>query len=74
MGGIVEDDDDPLADAADTAHDLPVDRLDRRIDGAQYERAVKGQALEAAADDVAGQRVEVDDDVGELGNVISAAS
>jgi hypothetical protein len=51
-----------------------LERVDRRIDRTQDERAVKREPLEAAADDVACQRVEVDDDVGKFGNVISGAS
>ena len=70
----IEDEDDALADAADAANDLAVDRVDRRIDGAEDERAVEDEPLEAAADDVARQRLEVDDDVGKFGNVISGAS
>jgi hypothetical protein len=35
---------------------------------------VEHETLEAASDDVTGQRLEVDDDVGELGDVIFSAS
>jgi hypothetical protein len=67
----VKGDDDALADAADAANGLAVQRIDRRIDGAEDERAVEREPLEAAADDVARQRLEIDDDVGKFGNVIS---
>ncbi len=68
---LIEDEDDALADAADAAHDLSVDRVDRRIDGAEDERAVQDEPLEAASDDVPRQRLEVDDNVGKFGDVIS---
>jgi hypothetical protein len=48
-----------------------VDRVDRRVDGAEDERAVQDEPLEAAADDVARQRLEIDDNVGKFGDVIS---
>ena len=38
----------------------------RRIDGAQDEGAEEVETLEALSDDVPRQRLEVDDDVGEL--------
>ena len=65
---VVEGEDDALADAAHAADDRAVDRVDRRIDRAEDERAVEREPLEAAADDVARQRLEVDDDVGEFGH------
>jgi hypothetical protein len=68
---VVEGEDDTLADAAHAADDLRLDGVDRRIDGAQDERAVEREPLEAASGDVARQRLEVDDDVGEFGDVIS---
>jgi hypothetical protein len=74
-GGIgrsdIEDEDDALADPADAAHDLSVDCVDRRIDGAEDERAVQDEPLQAAADDVPRQRLEVDNNVGKFGDVIS---
>ena len=70
----VKGQDDPLADAADAANDLSLKRVDRRIDRAQNEGAVECEALEAAPDDVARQRLEVDDDVGQLGNITFSAS
>ena len=70
----VKGQDDPLADAADAANDPSLKGVDRRIDRAQNEGAVKCEALEAAPDDVARQRLEVDDDVGQLGNITFSAS
>jgi hypothetical protein len=67
----VEPEHEPLADAADTANDPTVDRVDRRVDRAKDERAVQGEPLEPASDDMARQRVEVDDNVGKFGDVIS---
>jgi hypothetical protein len=46
---------------------LAVDRLDRRIDRSEHERAEEMNALEAMADNVARQRVEIDDDVRKFG-------
>ena len=69
-----ECEDDALADAADAANDLSLKRVNRRIDRAQNEGAVECEALEAAPDDVARQRLEVDDDVGQLGNITFSAS
>jgi hypothetical protein len=68
---VVKGDDDALADAADAANGLAVQRIDRRIDGAEDERAVEREPLEAASDDVARQRFKINDDVGKFGNVIS---
>jgi hypothetical protein len=59
--------DDPLADATDAANDLSLKGVDRRIDRAQNEGAVKHEALEAAPDDVARQRLEIDNDIRKLG-------
>ena len=71
IGILIEDQHDPLADAADAAHDLAVDDVDRRVDGAEDEGAVQREPLEPASDDVPRQRIEVDDNVGEFGDVIS---
>ena len=70
----VEHEHDPLADAADAANDLSPKSVDRRIDCAQDEGAVEYEALKGAPDDVARQRLEVDDDVGQLGNTTFSAS
>jgi hypothetical protein len=70
----IEGQDDPLADAANGANDLSLKGVDRRIDRAQNEGAVEREALEAAPDDVARQRLEVDDDVGQLGNITFSTS
>jgi len=68
---VIERKDDALADSADAANRLGRECVDGRIDRAQDERAVQREPLEAAANDMPCQRLEVDDDVGELGNVIS---
>ena len=68
---MFEDEHDPLADAAHAANDLTVDDLDRRVDGAEDKRAVQRQPLEPAAGDVAPQRLDVDDNVGEFGDASS---
>ena len=60
---VVEREHDALADAAHAADGLAVERGDRRIDGAQHEGAEEVDPLEAPADDVAGQRLDVDHDV-----------
>jgi hypothetical protein len=70
-GRIVKGDDDALADAADAANDLTVDDGDGWVDGPENEGAVQRETLEPASDDVPRQRVEVDDNVGEFGDVIS---
>jgi hypothetical protein len=63
----IEDQHDPLADAADAAHDLSVDGVNRRIDRAKDEGAVEYEPLKGAPDDVARQRFDVNDNVWELG-------
>ena len=63
---VVEHEHDALADAAHAADDLAVSGVERRIDGAQDERAEEPDPLEAPADDVRGQRFDVDDDVGQF--------
>ncbi len=63
---VVEFEDDALADAAHAAHDLAVDDVNRWIDGAEDEGAEEIEAFEALADDVAGQRFDVDNDVGKF--------
>jgi hypothetical protein len=68
---IVKGEDDALADAADAANDLAVDGVDGWIDRPEDEGAVQREPLEPASDDVPRQRVEVDDNVGEFGDVIS---
>ena len=67
----LEHQDNPLADAADAANDLTVDDVDGRVDGPEDEGTVQREPLEPASDDVPRQRVEVDDNVGEFGDVIS---
>jgi hypothetical protein len=67
---IVEFEDEPLADAADAAHGPAEDAVEGRIVRAQDERAREGDALEALADDVARQGLEIDDDVGQLRQII----
>ena len=65
---------DALADAAHVADGLAVERFDRRIDGPENEGAEEAESLEAPADDVAGQRLDVDDDVGQFRQSLSAAT
>jgi hypothetical protein len=72
--GRIEDQDDTLADAVDAADDLALDCVDRRIDGTEDEWTVEHETLEAASDDVTRQRLEVDNDVGKLGDIIFSAS
>jgi hypothetical protein len=67
----IEDEHNPLADAAHAANDLTVDDVEGRVDGAEDEGAVQREPLEPASDDMARQRVEVDDNVGKFGDVIS---
>jgi hypothetical protein len=62
----IELEDDPFADPAHAANDLSVNDINGRLNGAQDERAVEGKPLETATDDVPGERLEVDDDVGEF--------
>jgi hypothetical protein len=71
---LIEGQHDALADAADAAHGAAVEDVNRGVDGAEDERAVEREPLEAATDDVARQRLEVDDDVGEFGDVTFSAS
>ena len=71
---LIECEDDPLADAADAANDLSLKGVDRRVDGAKNEGAVEDEPLQAMPDDVARQRLEVDDDVRKLGNTTFSAS
>jgi hypothetical protein len=70
-GRIVKGEDDTLADAAHAANELTVDGVDGWIDGPEDEGAVQREPLEPASDDMPRQRVEVDDNVGEFGDVIS---
>jgi hypothetical protein len=67
----IEHEDQPFADAADAADDLTVEDVDWRVDGPEDEGAVQREPLEPASDDVPRQRIEVDDNVGEFGDVIS---
>src|SRR6185436_10233737 len=62
----VELEHDPLADAAHAANGLAVQAGDRGIDGAEDEGADEKDALEPVADDVAAQRLEIDNDVGKF--------
>jgi hypothetical protein len=68
---VIEREHDSLADAAHASNEAPLDAVDRRIDGAEDERAVQNEPLEAASDAVPRQRLEVDDNVGKFGDVIS---
>jgi hypothetical protein len=70
----VKREDDTLADTPHAADDLALNGIDRRIDRAENEWTVENETLEAASDDVTRQRLEVDDDVGELGDVIFSTS
>jgi hypothetical protein len=71
---LIEFKDDALADAAHRANDLSLYRIDGRLNRAQDEWAVESEPLEAASYDVPGEGLEIDDDVGELGQAISGAS
>jgi hypothetical protein len=62
----VEFEDDALADSPYCADDFAVNGLDRWVDRSEDERAQKIDTLEAVADDVPRQRLEVDDDVREF--------
>jgi len=63
---LIEDEDDPLTDASDTADPLSLKDVDRRVDRAKDERAVEDEPLQTVADDVARQRFDVNDDVGQF--------
>ena len=58
--------DDALADAPHAEDGLAVDRFDRRLDRSENERAEEMDPFEAPPDDVACQRFEIDDDVGQF--------
>jgi hypothetical protein len=64
---VVEHQDDALADAADAANSLAVKRVDGRVDGAKNERAEEMDPIDRVSRDLPGQRFEVDNDVGKLG-------
>jgi hypothetical protein len=70
----VEGEDDALADAPHAADNPALNGLDRRIDRAEDEWTVEHETLEAASDDVTRQRLEVDNDVGKLGDITFSAS
>jgi hypothetical protein len=70
----VKGEDDALADPPHPADDLTLNGSDRRIDRAEDEWTMENETLEPASDDVTGQRLEVDDNIGELGDVIFSAS
>jgi hypothetical protein len=62
----VEFDHDPFANPADRADRLAVNGLNRWVDRSENEWAYEIHTLEAVADNVARQRLEIDDDVREF--------
>ena len=66
-GGVGKREHDAFPDAVDRGDDGAGDRLERRIDRAQDERAQQEHPIEPPADDVPLQRLEVDDEIGKLG-------
>ncbi len=66
-----EGEDDALAEALDAGDDLALDGRDRRRDRAQQERMADAHALEAMADDLGVEPLEIDADVGQFGHRVS---
>ena len=64
---VVQRDDQALADTSQTDDALAGDGAQRGIDGAQQERREQARALEGDADDATLERLEIDGDVGQLG-------
>ena len=62
--------DDSFSDAPHAADAAARDCLERWINGPQHERTEEGNFLECLTDDVAIQRLEIDDDVGQLRQII----
>ena len=62
----VEREHEPFANPLHAAHGLAVQGSNRRFDRAEDERAEQVDALEPVADDMARQRLQVNDDVGEF--------
>ena len=62
----VERDDDALAEARDPDHVAPAGVGERRVDGAEHERAGQAHALEPGPADARVERFDVDGDVGQL--------
>ena len=62
----VERDDDALAEARDPDHVAPTGVGERRVDGAEHERAGQAHALEPGPADARVERFDVDGDVGQL--------
>lgn len=67
---VIEDEQNSLANAAHGTHALAGDRVESRFDRAQHEGAQQLNLLEALPDDVALQRLDVDDDVRELRQLV----
>src|SRR5262249_36947095 len=62
----IEFEDDPLPDPPDAADQLATNRLEWRIDRSQDEGTEEIDARETMPDDMAGQRLEIDDNVGKF--------
>jgi hypothetical protein len=65
---VLEADRDPLAEAAQPADLLALRRGDRRLHGAQQERARQTHTLKRLILDALLQRLDVEGDVGQLGH------
>ena len=65
---VLESDDDPLAESTDAAHKTVIQRVDRRVNGAQDKWAERESAPQHQAGDTRIQRVDVQHDVGQFGH------
>jgi hypothetical protein len=62
--------DNALAEPVEVDDGSPFHRRERRIDGAKKKRRGEPHAFDAVSDDTRAQRVEIQQDVGELGHLV----
>ncbi len=65
---VIEPEHDPLPDAPHAANGAADEGVDGRIEGTQHERAQETQALQPPAEDMPRQRLDVDNNVRQLGH------
>ena len=63
---MVECPDDPFADPIQTGDGVPFDGAERRVDRPEEERRFESNAIEPLSDDARGERVKVEEDVGQF--------
>jgi hypothetical protein len=67
---VVKLENQPFPDAAHAAHNSFFDGFERRVDGPENERTAQAHSLQGVPDNVPRQRLAIDDDVRQFGQLL----